>query len=102
MKFVRGVIGLLNFCVKLYRSPDVLENVLDSFSCFYIETVYLNKLHFLWRLTAQFSGVQWENVKKSRSRAHPRRKISKLKEISYNSNPFVKYSTVTQNCKVER
>ena len=27
---------------KLYRAPDFTENVLDSFSCFYIEIAYSN------------------------------------------------------------
>ena len=31
-----------NMYKKLYRALDILENMLDSFSYFYIEIVYLN------------------------------------------------------------
>ena len=29
-------------CIKMYRALDILGNMLDSFSYFYIEIVYLN------------------------------------------------------------
>ena len=37
--------GVCSFCrnlAKLYRASDFTENVLDSFSCFYIEITYSN------------------------------------------------------------
>ena len=50
------------YFAKFCRAPDVLENVLDSFSSFYTKIVY--KPHFLWCLNTQLSGVQPKNVEK--------------------------------------
>ena len=49
-----GVLVFQKFA-KLCGASGFWENVLDSFSCFYIEIAYSN--YFLWHLHTQFSSA---------------------------------------------